>query len=230
MDDDGIYQVGVVSDSGGDEENLTESFDDLEEPDWGSDGSSIFCVRSLGLEGEVGYVDASIGGYTAVTDSEALRDNPDTHYDEVGDAFYVIYERENSPNASFELDGIRPQRQRKTGVGVFLSRVERKRGDGAQSAGTGVLAFDRVLPNPAADRVTVRWQVPTATHVTLKAYDAAGRLVHTLFDGPLRPGGYEATWDGTDDRNRRLPSGIYFCTLEADNTSIKRKVVLTRSD
>jgi len=46
-------------------------------------------------------------------------------------------------------------------------------------------------------------------------YDLSGRLVRTLIDGPQRPGSHAARRDGTDDRGRRVASGVYFSRLEA---------------
>jgi flagellar hook assembly protein FlgD len=37
--------------------------------------------------------------------------------------------------------------------------------------------------------------------------------VRRLIDGDLAPGDHEITWDGTDERGRRAPVGVYFVEL-----------------
>jgi YVTN family beta-propeller protein len=82
-------------------------------------------------------------------------------------------------------------------------------------------------PNPSKDRMTIYWQVPVLSEVSLKVYSTAGQLVRVLADGKTKPGAYTTVWNGTDTKGRRLANGIYFCTLDNGSRRISRKVVLT---
>ncbi len=220
FDDEGMQQIGVVSGSGGDELTLTCEDYDLEQPDWSQDGMSIFGVRWTYPGSEIGRVDAFGGGYTPLTDASAVRDHPDVYWDQFADENLVVFEQEDiGSGGSGGTD-------RQASPGVHWLR-------GGKSVG-GVMAgiADRVvlhpvLPNPATERVLIRWQIPVATEVQLKVYNTAGRLVRTLADGHFTPGIYEAVWDGFDAQGRRLSNGIYFCTLESEDARLKRKLVLT---
>ena len=85
----------------------------------------------------------------------------------------------------------------------------------------------RPAPNPASGPVRIRWQVPTLSRVSLKAYDISGRCVNTLVDGMVETGVYVTVWHGRDNAGRRLAPGIYFYTLETVDKKLTHKVVLT---
>ena len=82
-------------------------------------------------------------------------------------------------------------------------------------------------PNPLSARAVIRWQVPRLSSVSLKVYNTAGQMVRVLSQGSAKPGSYTATWNGCDQKGRRLAAGVYVCTLDGPGTRITRKVVLT---
>ncbi|MFH1502191.1 MAG: M14 family zinc carboxypeptidase, partial [Candidatus Eisenbacteria bacterium] len=66
-------------------------------------------------------------------------------------------------------------------------------------------------PNPFNPRTSVRYEVPSAGHVSLRVYDVAGRLVKTLVDTELESGGrHEVEWDGRDESGAPVAAGVYF--------------------
>jgi hypothetical protein len=102
---------------------------------------------------------------------------------------------------------------------------------GVQSSG-GVklprtLSFAQPFPNPARTRLNIAYALPRATRVSVRLYDAAGKLVNTLASGEKKPGYYNLTWNRQDAKGRSCPCGVYFCTLSAENQRFSRKVVLT---
>jgi len=70
-------------------------------------------------------------------------------------------------------------------------------------------------------------------HVSLKIFDAAGRLtkqfnhLSTNQHGGIQPYN-QVIWDGLDDAGRRVPAGVYFVQLEAEGERITEKVILLR--
>jgi len=65
--------------------------------------------------------------------------------------------------------------------------------------------------------------------VALRVYDVAGRLVRTLLDEERLAGrNQRVTWNGLDDQNRRVSSGVYFYRLEAEGVSLTRKMVVMK--
>jgi hypothetical protein len=63
----------------------------------------------------------------------------------------------------------------------------------------------------------------------VQVFDVRGRLVSTLYQEPASFTNRKSlTWNGTDDRGRLLPSGVYFVRASAGHDSVVRKVVLLR--
>jgi hypothetical protein len=83
-------------------------------------------------------------------------------------------------------------------------------------------------PNPFNPGTTIRYTVSERGPATLRIYDVRGRLVRTLTDRVLAPDQYTVTWDGKDDAGHGVPSGVYFYRLEANGTSMSRRMVLLK--
>lgn len=56
-------------------------------------------------------------------------------------------------------------------------------------------------------------------------YDVLGRKIKTLLTKEQSPGYYSLQWDGKIQTGKRIPSGIYFLTLSADNRFTIRKII-----
>ena len=65
--------------------------------------------------------------------------------------------------------------------------------------------------------------------VTLAIYDVRGRRLTSLFTGRLTGGAAHLfTWDGTDDRGRRVASGVYFSRVSVGGRVETRKMLVLR--
>jgi hypothetical protein len=81
------------------------------------------------------------------------------------------------------------------------------------------LTVDSIFPNPfspAENQVlTIQLNSPrTGYRLTVEIYDLKGRRVRTLLQNALG-GYYDLKWDGSDDRLRALPAGIYLLNIRA---------------
>lgn len=83
-------------------------------------------------------------------------------------------------------------------------------------------------PNPFDNTTDVAYRVASPTHVELRVYDASGRLVKSLHDGPVSQGSHTTNWDGTDQAGRRVASGVYFCRLVASGVTQTSKMLVIR--
>jgi photosystem II stability/assembly factor-like uncharacterized protein len=83
-----------------------------------------------------------------------------------------------------------------------------------------------VVPNPARERLEVRWALPRAASVSVEVVDVSGRRVALLAEGPAAPGAHAATWDRRAGGARRAAAGVYFVRLAGDGVVRTRKVVL----
>jgi Ca-activated chloride channel family protein len=86
-------------------------------------------------------------------------------------------------------------------------------------------------PNPFNPTTTISYRLPSGKDkyfVTLKVYDALGRLVKVLVEGYQATGTFQAIWDGTDMYGKTVASGIYYYTIQADDFRQTKKMVLMR--
>lgn len=68
----------------------------------------------------------------------------------------------------------------------------------------------------------------SSIHTTLKIYNILGQKVRTLEDEPKPPGNYQAIWDGKDDQEKDVASGIYFYKLTVGSYQKTRKMLLLK--
>lgn len=90
---------------------------------------------------------------------------------------------------------------------------------------TEIVASDVMLsqnrPNPTQGSTQISFSLTRAEEVRLAVYDAQGRLVKTLAEGPRAAGTYRISVSD-------LESGVYFYRLEAGKTSLTRRMVVAK--
>jgi hypothetical protein len=75
----------------------------------------------------------------------------------------------------------------------------------------------------------LQFSVPRTSHVSLRVFDAKGRVVRTLVDQDAAAGSFESNWDGRDDRGVTVAPGVYFARFDLDGRTIEsRKLTLVR--
>jgi hypothetical protein len=80
-------------------------------------------------------------------------------------------------------------------------------------------------PNPFSNKVIINYQIPKRTDVKLIIYDVLGREVKSLYSGMANQGNYTITWQGDDNKGKKVSTGVYFVRLEALGKNIGRKII-----
>ncbi len=85
-------------------------------------------------------------------------------------------------------------------------------------------------PNPFNPMTNIRYMVKGegGVHVDLRVYNVAGQLVKTLVDEEKSSGEYEVTWNGRNENNQEVASGIYFYKLKVSEFVETKKMVLLK--
>ena len=121
----------------------------------------------------------------------------------------------------------------------FRGGTEDPDDDGDDGANTAVeeddlppLRFELLgnYPNPFRERTHSRFRMDEVQPqtVTIKIFDALGRLVRILVVQVTGPGEYEVLWDGRTDAGMPAPSGTYFYLIPLDEAVFGGKMALVR--
>lgn len=84
-----------------------------------------------------------------------------------------------------------------------------------------------ITPNPSTKGVEIKYNLLSASSVSIKIYDISGKLVKALQNGHQAPGTYTTYWDGTKNNNQAL-CGLYFCQMETNGWTSTTKFILLR--
>jgi hypothetical protein len=95
--------------------------------------------------------------------------------------------------------------------------------DAPLSEGALVFGLEAGRPNPVREATAIRFTLPRPAEVTLAVFDAAGRQVAHLVEGPRPAGRHAVRWEPAG-----LASGIYWCRLEAAGQRATRRLVVLR--
>jgi hypothetical protein len=91
------------------------------------------------------------------------------------------------------------------------------------SLGSDDVVLRPAVPNPFNPATRISYYLPQDEYVVLSVYDVAGRLIKHLVSETQTAGEHVVDWNAGD-----LPSGIYFCRLEADGAVQTRKLMLLK--
>ena len=83
-------------------------------------------------------------------------------------------------------------------------------------------------PNPFNLSTTINYQVNKTGIVILRIYNILGKLVRTLVNREENPGYNYIKWDGKNDNNQIVTSGIYFYKLQAGTFMQSKKLILLK--
>lgn len=113
-------------------------------------------------------------------------------------------------------------------VGIFLRwhgvpGVEERPGDEAF-----VFGFAPHMQNPIKGHAAIGYMTTMSGKVSLRIYDAAGRLIRTLVNKHESAGAKTVFWNGRDALQRKVADGVYFLRLEAEDKTDTRKLIFVR--
>ncbi|HNQ44530.1 MAG TPA: T9SS type A sorting domain-containing protein, partial [Candidatus Cloacimonadota bacterium] len=83
-------------------------------------------------------------------------------------------------------------------------------------------------PNPFNPSSTIAFSIPKDANTKLCIYNTKGQKVKDIINGNLLKGFHKAVWDGKDNRNRSVGSGVYLIRLDSGGKTSVRKVTLMK--
>jgi hypothetical protein len=83
--------------------------------------------------------------------------------------------------------------------------------------------LEQNFPNPFNPSTTIKYKLPKSNHVSLRIYNLKGQEIATLVEEYQTKGEYQIEWV-----TEGIPSGMYYCRLQADTFSRSIKLLLQK--
>jgi hypothetical protein len=113
---------------------------------------------------------------------------------------------------------------------IYAQRVSGSGGISAVATEGGAsysFAVHAPHPNPANSQATISFDLASPQPVSVRVYDAAGRLVRTLVaGGELGTGSHSLMWNGASDSGALAHAGIYFIRVSAGSAVRTSRVAI----
>ncbi len=82
-------------------------------------------------------------------------------------------------------------------------------------------------PNPFNPATTIKYEIKEAGNVAIEVFNIKGQKVATLVNEYHTANNYSTVWNGTNDNNESVSSGIYFYEMNiGDYTSVKKMILM----
>jgi len=93
----------------------------------------------------------------------------------------------------------------------------------------GWFKLDQNYPNPFNSSTSIHFEIGKPSAVNLKIYDIRGNEIKSLIaNKQMLPGGYNVSWNGKNETNQEVSSGIYLLEMSVDQYRQVRKIALLR--
>ncbi|MCK5051570.1 MAG: T9SS type A sorting domain-containing protein [Candidatus Cloacimonetes bacterium] len=83
-------------------------------------------------------------------------------------------------------------------------------------------------PNPFNPSTTIAYSLPNDSMIELIVYNIKGQIVKTLVKGEQLAGTYETVWNGKDNNEKSVSSGIFFYKLTTKDETIMKKMLMLK--
>ena len=86
-------------------------------------------------------------------------------------------------------------------------------------------SLNKVFPNPFNSATVIEYTLKEDAMVEIHVVNLMGRNVKTLFQGFDKRGFKTISWGGEHENGTIVPTGIYFCILNANNYKEAKKIM-----
>ncbi len=85
-----------------------------------------------------------------------------------------------------------------------------------------------IYPNPFNPVTNIKFRINQSNLTNLSIFNIRGQKVKTLTSESLETGEYQYSWNGKDEDNKNVSSGLYFIKLRSGSQQITKKVILLK--
>jgi endoglucanase len=112
-----------------------------------------------------------------------------------------------------------------TGKEFWIDNISLERGSSPLTGNyeIGIQSEVSIYPNPASEKVNIRFFAPVPGTLEVTVHDLSGRLLQTLFSNNCTPGVQKIIWH-INNQSKPVENGMYICKVKFNNKEITRKI------
>jgi len=112
-----------------------------------------------------------------------------------------------------------------TGKEFWIDNISLERGSSPLTGNyeIGIQSEVSIYPNPASEKVNIRFFAPVPGTLEVTVHDLSGRLQQTLFSNNCTPGVQKIVWH-INNQSKPVENGMYICKVKFNNKEITRKI------
>ncbi len=154
---------------------------------------------------------------------------------------WTEYNRNNSPLTTYEVSALAIDKEGNLWIGTYGGGLAIYREGGVIFGPTAVeeetatslpstYLLSQNYPNPFNASTQISFNVPEQSHVKIEIYNVLGQKVRVLADSDYDAGIYQVRWDGMDNAEAPVSSGIYFYRMKTGSgkRAVTKRMVLLR--
>ncbi|MFO7896105.1 MAG: T9SS type A sorting domain-containing protein [Candidatus Cloacimonadales bacterium] len=131
---------------------------------------------------------------------------------------YSVYDRDLGAMVERKIDS----RENRDFYNVSLRK------DGSSEMGPKPKLSMSAYPNPFNPTTNISFYVSETEEARVEIFNIKGQKVKTLFNGVAHSGKNLLVWNGVDDSNQAVGSGIYFCRISVAKEKTSKKLMLLK--
>ena len=90
------------------------------------------------------------------------------------------------------------------------------------------IEFLKNYPNPFNPRTTISFAIAEPGKAKVEIFNIKGQKVKTLLNKHLKGGKHSVIWNGTDNSNKKVSSGVYFYQVSVNNEKKVKKMLMLK--
>ncbi|MDP8231155.1 MAG: T9SS type A sorting domain-containing protein [Candidatus Zophobacter franzmannii] len=83
-------------------------------------------------------------------------------------------------------------------------------------------------PNPFNPDTSISYSVKKDEKVKIQIYNIRGQRIKTIVNEKHEPGNYVIVWNGKDDNNKSISSGVYFMRMSTPSKKLTNKIMMLK--
>jgi hypothetical protein len=91
-----------------------------------------------------------------------------------------------------------------------------------------VIILYQNYPNPFNPSTTIPYELSEDGHISLRVLNPKGQTIRVLYQGDQTAGFHQVDWDGRDEFNSDIASGVYFIRLETEFFKLTKTMIIFR--